>query len=438
MGHPTNIFSPTPSENWLCAICADVLRDACITECGHTFCSNCIKTSLESSNTCPNCRIKVSGYTPNYFARDTVDELQVLCLRDGAPSEDDSNDDGSNKKRKRDDTNCCNWKGPLKDLKRHEDNECGYKTVTCSIVGCEHTCLRKDMENHLSGGAGLITHMTLMQKDYDKKMKQMEQKIKSVEQKCDTKIAKMQSECEEQIKNSEDQTQQLRYIHQCRNWIENKPDALSDSSVFTVKAHKWRSKIGGLLCYIPGPTGSTWEGARIPMSLVYGGGVEKPPKCKFERDFFHMNVFPSGYIWNSTLAEENGWTPEMTLPEILFTIQQVLCHPNPNCPEQRPAYDVRANGGNEAYHRREREEADKYKNFTGHHSSVAAMFDSECVVDDMEIGKRAERYGKESCSGFRSASALFQKDSNDNCECSCCVLGQSLWDSKKKMRFLFG
>ena len=78
MGHPSSIFSPTPSENWLCAICADVLQDACITECGHTFCSNCIKTSLESSNTCPNCRIEVSSYTPNYFARDTVDELQVV------------------------------------------------------------------------------------------------------------------------------------------------------------------------------------------------------------------------------------------------------------------------------------------------------------------------------------------------------------------------
>ena len=251
--------------------------------------------------------------------------------KDGAPSVDTNldNDDGSNKKRKRDnDTNCCNWKGPLKDLKRHEDHECGYKTITCSIVGCEHTCLRKDMESHLSGGASLITHMALMQKDHDEKMKQMEQtiryecdtKMKRMEQKikseCDTKIAKMQSDCEEKIKRLERQTfVKSRYIHDCRNWIENKPDALSDFSVYSmgVKHHEY-----GLLCYIPGPKGSAWEGARIPMSLTYNnGGVDKPPTCKFPGGFFHMNVYPSGTICVSTINEEEAWTPEMS--------QQLLC-----------------------------------------------------------------------------------------------------------------
>ena len=436
MGHPTSVFSPEPSQSTICAICADVLQDACsVKECGHTFCYNCIETSLESSNTCPNCRIEVSGYTPNYFARDTVDELQVLCLRkskDGAPSDD--NDDGSNKKRKRDnDTNCCNWKGPLKDLKRHEDTECGYKTVTCSIVGCEHTCLRKDMESHLSGGAGLITHMTLMQKDHDEKMKQMEQK-------CDTKIAKVQSECEEKIKRLERQTfVKSRYIHDCRNWIENKPDALSDFSVYSVG-------VGGcsLLCYIPGPAGSAWEGARIPMSLIYdntGRGIDKPPKCRFAAGFFHMNVYPSGTICVSTINEEEGWTPEMTLPEILFTIQQLLCHPNPNSPAQITAYNVFCNEGADKYHRRTKEEADKYANYTGHHADVAKLASN---VDDMEIGKKVELVSRR-CREERvhpvdprTQATIFQKDSNGNCECSCCALGQNFWDSEKKMRFLFG
>jgi len=448
MGHPTSIFSPTPSENWLCAICTDVLQDACsMKECGHTFCYNCIKTSLESSNACPHCRIEVSGYTPNYFARDTVDELQVICQnKDGAPSDD--NNDGSNKKRKRDDdTNCCNWKGPLKDLKRHEDHECGFKTATCSIVGCEHTCLRKDMESHLSGGAGLITHMALMQKDHDEKITLMQndydRKMKRMEQKCDTKIAKVKSECEGKIKLLEKHTLvKSRYIHDCRNWIENKPDALSDFSVYSVGGRYEH----GLLCYIPGPQGSAWEGARIPMRLIYSNrGVDKPPKCKFPKGFFHVNVYPSGTISVSTINEERGWTPEMTLPEILFTCQQLLCHPNPNCPCQMPAYKMFTSEGADTYHRRTKEEADKYKNYTGHHPDVAAMFDDNdnfVVVDDMEIGKKAEFDSKRCTERVHPAdprtNTIFQKDSNGNCECSCCVLGQNFWDSKKKMRFLFG
>ena len=390
---------------------------------GHTFCSNCIKTSLESSNTCPSCRIEVSGYTPNYFARDTVDELQVVCqnFKDGAPSVlCEANADGSNKKRKRDDTNCCNWKGPLKDLKRHEDHECGYKTVTCSIVGCEHTCLRKDMESHLNGGAGLVTHMALMQKDYD------------------TKISKVKSEYEERIKSLVEQAQHTRYVHDCRTWIENKPDALSDFSVYTMK---FRRKIRGLLCYIPGPRGSAWEGARIPMSLEYGGfdgngGAEKPPKCKFPKGFFHPNVYPSGTVSVSTINEEEGWTNEMTLPEILFTCQQLLCHPNPNSPAQATAYKVLVDEGPEAYHRRAKEEADKYKNYTGHHPDVA-VYDVKFVVDDMEIGKKAELASKRCREWFhpadrRTQANLFQSDTNGNCECSCCVLGQKFWDARRR------
>lgn len=440
MGHPTNIFSPEPepSTSYICAICQDILQDACsVKECGHTFCLNCIKTSLESSNTCPNCRIEVSGYTPNYFARDTVGELQVLCLgEDGAPSvlcDDDNNNDSSNKKRK----SCCNWKGPLKDLKRHEDHECGYKTITCSIVGCVHECLRKDMESHLSGGAGLITHMTLMQKSYDKKMEQMGKRIiAKVQSECDTKIAKVQSECDTKIKNLEEQTQQIQYIHECRNWIENKPDALSEFSVY-ISGGNYRH-INGLLCYIPGPTGSAWEGARIPMRLTYTGGADKPPKCQFVPGFFHMNVYSCGLICVSTIWEDMGWTHGTTLPEILFTIQQVLCHPNPYSPAQQIAYDVWAKEGPDAYHSRTKEEAEKYTNYTGHHPNVAMLGGKH--VDDMEIGERAKISSKR-CNGRyqpAAASTVFQSDANGNCECSCCALGQNFWDSKKRMRFLFG
>ena len=153
-----------------------------------------------------------------------------------------------------------------------------------------------------------------------------------------------------------------------------------------------------------------------------------------------MNVYRSGTICVSTINEEEGWTPEMTLPEILFAVQQLLCHPNPNSPAQITAYNVFCNEGPDAYHRRTKEEANKYKNYTGHHTDVAKLGGN---IDDMEIGKKAEFVSKE-CSGRvhpadpRTQATIFQKDSNGNCECSCCALGQNFWDSEKKMRFLFG
>ena len=105
MGHPTNIFSPEPSPSCICIICHEVLELASsLKACGHTFCNNCIETSFQDSNLCPTCRVESSKYyfardfIPNYFARDTVDELQVMCN----PKAHQDDDDG-NKKRKRDD-----------------------------------------------------------------------------------------------------------------------------------------------------------------------------------------------------------------------------------------------------------------------------------------------------------------------------------------------
>ena len=218
-----------------------------------------------------------------------------------------------------------------------------------------------------------------------------------------------------------------------------KPDALSDFSVYSMGGKHLEY---GLLCYIPGPKGSAWEGARIPMSLTYNsGGVDKPPTCKFPGGFFHMNVYRSGTICVSTINEEEGWTPEMTLPEILFTVQQLLCHPNPNSPAQITAYNVFCNEGSDKYHRRTKEEANKYKNYTGHHADVAKLASN---VDDMEIGKKVELVSRR-CREERvhpvdprTQATIFKRDASGNCECSCCALGQNFWDSEKKMRFLFG
>eukprot|EP00963_Diacronema_lutheri_P002014 scaffold131_cov335-Pavlova_lutheri.AAC.1 len=43
-----------------CQVCANVFRDPFLTQCGHTFCYQCIWTHLKHSSTCPLCRRKVT------------------------------------------------------------------------------------------------------------------------------------------------------------------------------------------------------------------------------------------------------------------------------------------------------------------------------------------------------------------------------------------
>lgn len=120
--------------------------------CGHTFCDECIKSCLTNNNpSCPTCRVVMMSSNPNYEVRDITDVMQVRCPDGGEE---------------------CEWTGQVKELCVHL-NTCIYKTIECSVEGCNHTCQRKDMDDHLSNNAVMMRHMELK---YDGKFKEMEEK----------------------------------------------------------------------------------------------------------------------------------------------------------------------------------------------------------------------------------------------------------------------
>ncbi|UYV75918.1 RFWD2 [Cordylochernes scorpioides] len=56
-------------------ICFEILEEAHITKCGHTFCLKCITKSLEQSNRCPKCNFvieKMDQIFPNFVLNDLV------------------------------------------------------------------------------------------------------------------------------------------------------------------------------------------------------------------------------------------------------------------------------------------------------------------------------------------------------------------------------
>ena len=125
MGYSTDIFSSEPSESCSCAICHDVLKNACSLNCGHTFCAECITSCCASNNnpSCPNCRVDIISANPNYAMRDVIGELAVKCP----------------------DSEECEWTGEVKDIESH-GNTCMFKTIVCDVEECNHMCQRKDMD----------------------------------------------------------------------------------------------------------------------------------------------------------------------------------------------------------------------------------------------------------------------------------------------------
>lgn len=185
MGYSTDIFTPEPSSGTLCAVCHDVLKDASSLSCGHTFCLECITNLSYAASggipSCPNCRVVMRDFKPNFAVREIIEVMTVRC-----PNGDE-----------------CGWNGQVKDIQNH-DNTCLFKIVPCSVKGCGHTCQRRDMEDHLSSTAVMIRHMELK---YENKQVEMEarydKKLEQVEGRYDKKLVEMEGRYDKKLKEME-------------------------------------------------------------------------------------------------------------------------------------------------------------------------------------------------------------------------------------------
>ena len=444
MGHPTEIFIPPPPDGFICAVCMDVLESAKSFSCGHSFCGGCCSSVTAAPDAvCPTCRAKADDAKPNYAMRDVVDGLTVRCPEYGGR--------GDGRKRKRDEADeeggeataggGCEWTGPLRDLDEHRKT-CGHAMVSCALEGCNHRCRRKDMEAHLSGGASLLRHMQLMKASQNARH---EVAIQTLKYKYESRIKALVK-----VQKASAEAAAIKAIHdkcakECRRWIDYRPDAMYGFKVYPIRSesagrlklqgHKYM--MSGFECHIPGPSNTPWEGATLRARVLYNDGAS-PPWCSFVPPLFHVNVYPSGRICVSTLNEDEGWDSNMTLHEILFTIQQHLAHPRIHSPYQAEAYNVymKGDGGYEA--RIKKEVAENL-------SDVRPPDDGRRdVIEQADaLSMRPYLVGPPKVPDFaRNAEGEPIKENYhvnyQNCECSCCAWGQKFYDEKGRMRFLFG
>lgn len=56
-------------KDFLCPICMQIIKDAFLTSCGHSFCYMCIVTHLENKSDCPCCGhyLTTSHLHPNFL-----------------------------------------------------------------------------------------------------------------------------------------------------------------------------------------------------------------------------------------------------------------------------------------------------------------------------------------------------------------------------------
>ncbi|XP_069087666.1 E3 ubiquitin-protein ligase COP1 [Pleurodeles waltl] len=63
------------SSDFLCPICFDMIEEAYMTKCGHSFCYKCIHQSLDDNNRCPKCNYVIDNIDhlyPNFLVNELI------------------------------------------------------------------------------------------------------------------------------------------------------------------------------------------------------------------------------------------------------------------------------------------------------------------------------------------------------------------------------
>ncbi|XP_058055587.1 E3 ubiquitin-protein ligase COP1-like [Anopheles bellator] len=86
-GIPTSVDDK--ASDFLCPICFDIINEAYITRCGHTFCHQCIARSVEVAKKCPKCNSPLASQEqilPNFLLNDLISKHRLKTGIGGGPA----------------------------------------------------------------------------------------------------------------------------------------------------------------------------------------------------------------------------------------------------------------------------------------------------------------------------------------------------------------
>ena len=111
-----------------CPICFEHLEEVYSTPCYHKFCKICLLKTYNLKKKCPICRtsLNIKECKFDVWMNNEINSLDVYCCKR---------------------IKGCQWKGPLSDLKQHQNKSCDYSEIVCPN-GCKEKILRNKFEEH--------------------------------------------------------------------------------------------------------------------------------------------------------------------------------------------------------------------------------------------------------------------------------------------------
>jgi ubiquitin-protein ligase len=428
MSLPTELFTGQVDENCLCIICHNVFDEPSSLKCGHTFCLACLNSCLESARRCPTCRLVVpkkgGNVFPNRVLKGLIENLTVRC-KNNAGIDPDNEPDLQRRRLNPGEASAanddCTWTGKLADWSAHSKSECPLGIVRCTVIGCDFRCARKDLGQHTIDNT--IKHLQLMVSAETENLRsEFDMKILALKAEQNSLVQTLKAESKEELVHA-----QLSSF--CRKWMERKPDALFDFVAY-------RKKTGlttQLLCGVPGPKRTAWEGGLFPVLMTWKTDLDLPPNCKYPPGFYHYNVYPSGTICCASLIH---WHREISMYELLFSFQCILAHPERGGPCQSQGF---GDSIEESDQKREKE-AKRFtrENFLDVASLYFRLEPKEWILVTDTMGGTGLS-GQISTAQSPPAEPTMENVNTNDCSCSCCAWSSaSLWDERREMRFLKG
>ncbi|XP_063289059.1 TNF receptor-associated factor 2 [Pelobates fuscus] len=135
-GFKKEILGTKLEVKYLCSDCKNILRRPFQAQCGHRYCSHCLRKILSSGpQKCAACvqegiyeegvsLIESSSAFPDNAARREVESLPALCKNNG-----------------------CSWTGTIKEYEANHEGKCPYMLVPCPACKELIRCLDKDWHN---------------------------------------------------------------------------------------------------------------------------------------------------------------------------------------------------------------------------------------------------------------------------------------------------
>ncbi len=158
-GFPIEWFVSTPSADFLCGICFEVLKSPHQCKNGHNFCHSCVLSALRTNQECPTCKVSLTSESlcVNLSIRNLINEMLVMCQPEI--------------KCKHATLDVCKWIGSLESSSKHFKS-CTHQTMNCPLADvhlcCDTTCTgkleRRNLVHHITSQnkADLVDSITVM------------------------------------------------------------------------------------------------------------------------------------------------------------------------------------------------------------------------------------------------------------------------------------